>query len=261
MAISALAALLLVQTSRAGTECWTANGDTVCESQVALEAFMQQAYDDQDQSQWCWAASISMLFDYSGHPVSQLRIVEEAYGSTVNMGAMGITIAQQLNRDWMDDFGEPFHSTLTGAYDADAGVYAITNQQIVNELDADRPLIIGNTSHAMVMTYVQWIERPTGPEVILVGVVDPWPGNGAHYLPYEEFVPIEYGGELRFLATARITDGAAGYPDGDTGYAWDPPADGDCDCASGPGATVPGAGAGVVLALAALRRRARRTGS
>ncbi|MCA9618476.1 MAG: twin-arginine translocation signal domain-containing protein [Myxococcales bacterium] len=37
------------------------------------------ARNQQRQSQWCWAACIAMVFQYNDHPVSQRRIVEEAY--------------------------------------------------------------------------------------------------------------------------------------------------------------------------------------
>jgi hypothetical protein len=174
---------------------------------VDFTTFVQQAFQTQLASQWCWAASISMIFSYYGHPVSQERIVTEVYGSAVNMPAQaGVTMAQQLNRDWVDDFGQPFSAHLTGAYDAAAGVYQLTNSQIVSELDHDRPLLYGNQHHAMVLTAIQYYKTSAGPEVVAIGVFDPWPGNGAHGLTTEEMTPADSGGAMMFVATATISD-------------------------------------------------------
>ena len=51
-------------------------------SSVALN---RPLFASQQASQWCWAASISNLFAYHGHDVSQARIVSEVYGSVANM--------------------------------------------------------------------------------------------------------------------------------------------------------------------------------
>jgi hypothetical protein len=168
--------------------------------------FAEAAYVPQFQSQWCWAASVSMVFGFYGHPVAQDRIVAEAYGGQlVNLPAYGVTIAGQLNRRWLDDAGQPFWSLLTGAYDADARVYYLTNDLIIRELDENRPLIVGARSHAMVLTALQYYVTPSGPSIVAAGVFDPWPGVGPRQLAPDELVQVEYGGTLRFLATARVS--------------------------------------------------------
>jgi hypothetical protein len=183
----------------------------LCISEVDFVQFAQQAFMNQYQSQWCWAASISMLFAFHGHAVSQARIVSDVYGTAANIPAgSGITIANQLNRNWIDDAGAPFTALLTGAYDADARVNTLTNQKIVSELDQDQPMILGARTHAMVLTAVQYYVTPGGPNIIAAGVFDPWPGVGARGLQMDELYPIESGGSLRFLATARITEGSTG---------------------------------------------------
>jgi Papain-like cysteine protease AvrRpt2 len=198
--------------------CQTTLNGELCTSEVDFATFTQEAFQTQLATQWCWAASISMIFSYYGHPVSQERIVSEVYGSPVNMPAQaGVQMAELLNRDWTDDFEEPFSARLTGAYDAFAGVYALTNDQIIHELDNDRPLLYGNLHHAMVITSIQYYVLPSGPDVVAVGVFDPWPGNGAHGLTPQEMTPAHLGGEMSFVATALISDVVVTGPTGNSG--------------------------------------------
>ncbi len=178
-----------------------------CVSAVDFTEFAQEAYQQQQMPEWCWAACISMLFDFYGHAVSQDRIVTEVYGAPVNMPAgYGITIARQLNRVWKDDSGNRFRAILTGAYDADARVNTLTNPMLIGELDGDHPMIIGAGSHAMVLTALQYQATPMGPNVVGGGVFDPWPGRGARGLSRAELFPVERGGSMRFVATARVQD-------------------------------------------------------
>jgi hypothetical protein len=176
-----------------------------CRSEIAFGAFQQYSYQAQQMPQWCWAACISMLFAYYGHPVAQQRIVAEVYGAPVNMPAVaGIVMATQLNRRWVDDRGNAFGASLSGAYDPQAGVYGLNNAMLVNELDQNRPVIIGAAGHAVVMTAVEFVSTPAGPNITAVGVFDPWPGRGARGLSRAEMMPVHVGGALQFAATARV---------------------------------------------------------
>lgn len=204
------AVLSIASGARASTSCQQTPQGALCVSQVDFAKFAAQAFQDQLQSQWCWAASIAMIFNYYGHPVSQARIVSDVYGAPVNMPAQaGIVMANELNRTWQDDAGKGFHSQVTGAYDAQYGVYGLTNQQIVNELDGDHPLVIGARTHAVVVTEIQYFATPWGPNVVSVGVFDPWPGVGARTLAQDEMTPAHLGGSLFFAATVRVADAAA----------------------------------------------------
>ncbi len=180
-------------------------GPMGCVAGVSIPSFIY-AYTDQHQPQWCWAASISMIFGYYNHPVDQQRIVTEVYGAPINMPAMsGFVIASQINRSWVDDFGRPFHASLTAAYDAQAGVTAINNQAIVYALAGGHPIIVGARTHAVVMTQVQYLPTPLGPRILNVQVFDPWPGVGARLLMADEMQPAPLGGSLNFLALAQVS--------------------------------------------------------
>jgi hypothetical protein len=217
--IAALALLALTiaweRPLSAKTSCEPVPSGNLCTAEVDFGQFAQTAFMQQAMSQWCWAASISMIFSFYGHHVGQDRIVAEAYGSIANVPAPGIVVASQLNRTWIDDDRRAFSAQLTGAFDVAAGVNTLDNARLVAELNADHPVLIGTASHAMVLTKFQYLVTPFGSQPQRMGVFDPWPGRGARDLTVAESTPAPLGGQLMFLATARVTDlagstGAAG---------------------------------------------------
>lgn len=152
----------------------------------------------QEQSQWCWAACISMVFGYYGHPVSQQRIVDEAYGGLVNMPAAPWTMLGTLNRDWVDDDGDEFRSMSSPGT---TNVVAAAQ-----DLAANQPLIIGTQGHAVVLTALEYAASyvPTqwgpqlGPVVITSAIVrDPWPGKGRRVLTPQEWYSINFAAQIR----------------------------------------------------------------
>lgn len=204
---SAIGLFILTCPIQAKTSCVPTAQGPFCTSEVDFKSFAQTAFDTQKESQWCWAAAISMIFNYYKHPVGQQRIVRDAYGSIVNMPAVsGIVIARQINREWTDNSNKKFTSQLTSAYDFDARVNWTNNAVLVNELDQDRPFIIGTSGHAVVVTQIQYFPTPLGPNIQGIGVFDPYPGRGARNLTPVEMKPMHEGGGLRFIATIKVTD-------------------------------------------------------
>jgi hypothetical protein len=143
----------------------------------------------QARSQWCWAASIAMIFEFYGRPVAQSRIVAECYGTVVDMPASPYMILAALNRSWIDDNGRDFQ------VESDWG--DATLEQVANDLADDHPLIIGTMGHAMVLTAMTYtfppILTPYGPtfgppQLQQVIVRDPWPGRGRRELSVDEVV-------------------------------------------------------------------------
>lgn len=202
-----LVVFVLVAPASARTTCQSTPRGPLCVSEVDFSSFAQRAFQNQYQSQWCWAACVSMVFRYYDHPVSQSRIVEAVYGRIINLpSGNGWNIASQLNRDWTDDNGDSFRARLTAAYDYQAGVFAVNNNWIVNQLDQGHPIIIGTAGHAVVGTAIQYYITPTGPFITSIGVFDPWPGRGARSLSPTEMVDAGRGGALQFLATVNVSD-------------------------------------------------------
>jgi hypothetical protein len=186
----------------ADTTCVPGPQGQLCTSQVDFMSFAFSSYRPQEQSEWCWAACISMIFKYYGHPLSQDKIVASVYGAAINRPAgAGWVIARELNRDWVDDNGKPFRSRLVAVTDLDAGVFDLNNARMIEELRGNHPLLIASGTHAMVGTAIQYL--PT--TVVSVGVFDPWPtSGGARGLSAFEMRPITQGGGLRFAAAVRV---------------------------------------------------------
>lgn len=132
----------------------------------------------QRMSQWCWAASISMVFRYYGFEVSQERIVAETFGQVVNMPGTTEQILTTLSREWTDDHGRHFQVS--------AGL--LSAEGAAAELAADRPLMVGTLGHAMVLTALGYVKDPWyGDRVTSAVVRDPWPGRGRRELAPEEW--------------------------------------------------------------------------
>ena len=146
----------------------------------------------QHLTQWCWAACIEMVFRYWGYSVSQERIVEETWGTIVNLPGQPYQILSNLNRPWVDDNGRSF--SVTGdSYSANPVTAA---QDLVNNM----PLIIGTLGHAMVLTSIEYLRDMYGNvQPVTATVSDPGPGNGLRYLSPQEF----YG--ANFLARIRVS--------------------------------------------------------
>jgi hypothetical protein len=200
LVLKSAAAALLPQTAFAENSC----GPMGCTAQVPFLTFAAH-YENQYQSEWCWAACISMVFGCYGHPIRQQRIVAEVYGAPYNIPAMsGLMIASALNKSWTDDNGESFDSVMRAAFDTQAGVSAINSAIIVDALENGDPLIVGSGGHATVLTEVIYVPTPAGPSILSAGVFDPWPGRGPRNLTQSEMTPVPYG-SLTFLALANVT--------------------------------------------------------
>jgi papain like cysteine protease AvrRpt2 len=148
-------------------------------------------YAPQQQSEWCWAASLEMVFSYWGHPVDQREIVRQTWGVIANVPAQPLQIVQDLNRAWVDGNGDSFR-VMGDVFSANAATAA-------QDLAADMPLIIGSLGHAMVLTAISYNRAPTGQGMPTGALVrDPWPGRGRRAL-----TPIEWSGTL-LLVRIRV---------------------------------------------------------
>ena len=120
----------------------TPNGPVVrCTAGIRSMTFQSSP---QQQSNWCWAACISMIFAFYGYSVQQSTIVSEIFGSAVDRPGAPNMILAELNKLWTDERGRRFRSQgdaqTANAFSA------------VKDLQANQPLIIGSHGHAMVLT-------------------------------------------------------------------------------------------------------------
>ncbi len=152
----------------------------------------------QEQNQWCWAACISMIFGYYGHPVSQARIVKETFGTIVNMPGTPAQILRALNRLWVDDWGNSFRA---GSNFGNANVV-----QAAQDLAQNQPLIVGTHGHAMVLSSLEYFfpvwATPHGPvlgpaQVTNAVVRDPWMDRARRSLSPNEWHGIMFAAQVR----------------------------------------------------------------
>lgn len=79
---------------------------------------MLNAMQLQQCNSWCWAACLSTIFNFYGHPVDQKEIVRARFGSVICQGdPTASAIVVGLNGAWTDDNGVSFTSHIKAAYD------------------------------------------------------------------------------------------------------------------------------------------------
>lgn len=132
----------------------------------------------QKNTQWCWAASIEMLFEYYGFIVPQEQIVGETWGHIVNMPATDLQIMKGLNRSWQDKSGKIFRSSSS----------KVSIGSAAQNLARNTPLIICTTGHAMVLTALEYFtDKFEHGDVKNAIVMDPWETNGRRSLTAPEW--------------------------------------------------------------------------
>jgi hypothetical protein len=183
----------------ADQQCQNSPMGLACTSFIPLDR-LQQVYAPQSQSQWCWAACISMIFAFNDHPIGQARIVEDAYGSIINMPGNYPALFGSLNRVWTDDDGEEFEVSVNHLFSPEFGVGTLTNADLARELENENPILYCTIQHAMILTSMSYV----GGTVFEGWVMDPWPGNGLRRLNRAEMTPFYFGGQLRMAASIEI---------------------------------------------------------
>lgn len=152
----------------------------------------------QEQQYWCWAASLSMLFQAHGVTLKQDRIVIQALGSRENIPQSGYNLERLLNRSYVLANGSAF--TVTGSVtNVETRTFQVNNYDIISTLDEGHPVVYGALGHAMLLTAVDYLADLQGNPLRIVGgtVRDPWPGQGRRKLRPQEMIP-------SFVATVSI---------------------------------------------------------
>lgn len=135
----------------------------------------------QRNSNWCWAASLQMIFNYYGVNITQEQIVARSYGvdpygQLPNWTGSFQVITANLNNWSVDNSGRSY------AVGATLNWGAPTPSYLVQELTAQRPVLIGyrsgsNSGHAVVVTACSYIPSAYGPIIQSIVVRDPWPSQ------------------------------------------------------------------------------------
>lgn len=126
---------------------------------------------------WCWAASMSMIFAYYGHQVDQSTIVSRFYGAAVPIAGDPLAMDVGFNSQWIDTSGRSFRVTskITDLYRGTS--FQVSNIDIVAALTQEKPVFYCDQTHAMVLVQVDYINTPSGVDILAGGVIDPWPAS------------------------------------------------------------------------------------
>ena len=125
----------------------------------------------QEESMWCWAASIQTVLRYYGVTISQEQIVARIYGSALNEPATDAAISASLNGWAFDSHGRRVvirSRIATGRPSLNV---------LMNEVARGRPILVtvnpasSSIAHAVVLTAATHIGRG----VTSLVYRDPWP--------------------------------------------------------------------------------------
>lgn len=169
-----------------------AKGIRRCEAGIDrdLSDAVATAVGSQHMSQWCWAASIEMIFRFYGYVVPQADIVRIAWGSPVNMPGSLEQILRSLNLVWIDANGRQFR--------VESLPYGPNPMPAILDLQRNWPLIIGTVRHAMVLTSLVYdVDNFDRVAVRAARVRDPWPGAGRRVLRAEEWHARQFFARIR----------------------------------------------------------------
>lgn len=190
-ALAAFATLVLALPAQAEEKCATPDTNGVSQCRAGLPAERVRALAVvQEQPQWCWAASISMIFAHHGYTVRQEEIVKDGYGVAADLPApSGQAMTNALSRAWVDEHDRPFQGKAY-ASDSLARQYQVSDQKVLAELASGNPLLIGAMGHAVVLVGLRY-ERSAKGNVRIIGgtVIDPQPGRGVRPLLAGEMHP------------------------------------------------------------------------
>jgi hypothetical protein len=128
----------------------------------------------QQMDEWCWAASVQMILQYYGIPVTQQEIVDRVFGESVDLGANEQIISEALNGWAFTANGQ--RVIIRSAWAAGPPPPTV----LVREMSLRHPMLFTfvkgpSTGHAIVVTAVGYNNTPAGPYVQNLIFRDPSP--------------------------------------------------------------------------------------
>lgn len=163
---------------------------------TALAAMYQQ----QEASNWCWAAAIAMVLRRHGLEVPQQQVARSHDGQASDVALSAAAISRVLTRTWKDAQGNELDVAAlpVPAWRRSFGLLA---PEILRDLDEDRPLILGAREHAVVLVQVVYDRTPRGAtQLVRAVVLDPARGSGIRSLAGAELQP-------EFMARVAVEGG------------------------------------------------------
>ncbi len=195
-----VAGALLPLAGQAQENCGAVGADGIAHCSAGLEAaHIDRMQTQQEAPDWCWAASIAMVFAHHGRALPQRQIVVRHFvpGAPLpetplpeRAAVTAAAITQLLAAPWHDSAGRPFRAQAQVG-DAPGRSFHFNNDTVIRELAAQRPLIVGALGHAMVLVRVHYERFVAQGALRITGatVIDPLPGAGVRRLAPRELRP------------------------------------------------------------------------
>lgn len=187
-----------------GAECTAPDERGIQKCRMGLGAErMQQLLRTQKGMEWCWAASIQMVFAGVGFDVAQEDVVLENFGNLKDEAVPAADITRLLNRGWRDAKGRAFVSSAEATLFG--GDLRRATRQIMSELKGGRPLILGARRHAVVLAHVEFekFTREDGIRITGGTVLDPALGVGVRKMAAYEM-------KAFYVARVQVAAGEGG---------------------------------------------------
>ncbi len=142
------------------------------------EKWMDEFFDDQDMSMWCWAACLEGIFKYGGVDLEQQNFVRREFGRLVNKGGGNGAILRAANFQGVDNSSHDFWSRAK-RYD-----YIPTSSDVYRILKNNRPVMLElvtgrdargyiTSSHGVLITSMTYHETLQGPYIHNMILRDP----------------------------------------------------------------------------------------
>jgi len=202
-------------------------GPAIVAASVAPEGFSMRVADlelsvyerplDTPLTELDWAERVDAMLCDRGTPtlealadelIDRLGSVDEipdAYAFSLDRHTQA-NVAALLDREWVDDAGGAFRARLVDLFDPTAGRDTFDSRAVVAALRSGRPLVLGTTSHAMLLIGAAYRESEGRLSIVEATVFDPWPNVGVRTLRADEMTPLAHHGSLAFIADVVVTD-------------------------------------------------------
>ena len=140
---------------------------------------LTRIYQRQQQSNWCWAASVAMLLGRYGLQVEQRSVAARHDPAAGNVTITGASVLDLVSREWQDDFGRraSLSAVPLAPWRRSFGVLA---PEVLQDLGEQRPVLVGAGNHLTLLVQVVFERRtdgtplgPSGVRLVRGVVLDP----------------------------------------------------------------------------------------
>jgi hypothetical protein len=163
--------LLIPKITNASSNCYNLGQESILEKEynkICSAKCNNELYNIfQKKTNWCWAASMEMIFDYWGHDISQEKIVKEVYGNEQDI-TINVQDMEKISYIPWQEGQSKIKMQLNKIYEI---------ADVIKNLENDGPVIICTNKHAVVLKELQYY-ADSGKQIRINGAVINDPARG-----------------------------------------------------------------------------------